>query len=165
MQGGRDPFFGFGDPFANGGFGGQRSLLSNFVGGRNPFDDPFFTHPFGGMFESSFFGPSGGPFMHAQPSGFFDPGMYPFAVAQPSGFVGHQSSQPSRSRGPIIEELNSDDKEDEKEGSDEKKDNPRKHSRSSKEPFVEDPDEAEGVFIFSLLILNELGYLSLLLLM
>ncbi|KAF2313159.1 hypothetical protein GH714_009537 [Hevea brasiliensis] len=44
MQGGRsnrDPFSDFGDPF--GAFGGHRSLLSSFFGGRDPFDDPFFT--------------------------------------------------------------------------------------------------------------------------
>ncbi|CAI0413513.1 unnamed protein product [Linum tenue] len=58
MQGGRgggDPFSGFGgDPFAGfggfGGFGGRRSMLSGIFEGRNPFDDPFFTRPFGGMY-------------------------------------------------------------------------------------------------------------------
>ncbi|KAL3498710.1 hypothetical protein ACH5RR_041442 [Cinchona calisaya] len=150
MQGGRNPFFGFGDPFAgggfgdpfaSGGFGGQRDLISSFLGGRNPFDDPFFTRPFGGMFESSFFGPNGSPFIHAQPSGFIGPGREPFGGTQPSGFVEQQSSQPSRPRGLIIEELNSDDEKDEKEGSKEKKDNPRKDNRSRKEPLVEDPDD------------------------
>ena len=59
-RGGRDPFFGFSDPFAGfggfGGFTGQRSLVLSVFGGRDPFDDPFFTQPFGGMFESSIFG-------------------------------------------------------------------------------------------------------------
>ncbi|KAA8521919.1 hypothetical protein F0562_012767 [Nyssa sinensis] len=120
-RGGRDPFFDFGDPF--GGFGGQRSLLPSFFGGRDPFNDPFFTRPFGGMFESSFFGPTRNPFtdMHT------------------SHFIEHQVPQPNKSRGPIIEELNLyDEREDDKE---EKKDNPTKHGRSSKEPYVEDPDD------------------------
>ncbi|GFP81813.1 hypothetical protein PHJA_000324600 [Phtheirospermum japonicum] len=128
MQGGRDPFFGFGDPFGNfggfGGFGGQRSLTSSLFGGRDPFDDPFFTRPFGNMFESSFFGSNGSPFMNPHTSGFLE----------------HQPAQPNRSRGPVIEELNSDDEVDEKESGKEKKENPRKHGRSGKEPFVEDPD-------------------------
>ncbi|KAM7491272.1 hypothetical protein LguiA_034193 [Lonicera macranthoides] len=132
MQGGRgsrDPFF---DPFANfgGGFGPQRSLMSPFFGGRDPFDDPFFTRPFGGMFESNFFEPIGSPFMGGHAPGFLQP-----QLSQP---------QPNRSRGPVIEELNSDD-EIEEEAKKEKKDNPKKHGRSSKEPYVEDPDdEAEA---------------------
>lgn len=139
MQGGRDPFF---NPFGNfGGFGnGPSSLLSNIFGGRDPFDDPFFsspfgndpffTRPFGNMMESSFFGPSTRPFA---------------GPPRTSGFLENQPSQPNRSRGPIIEELNSDDeKEEEKEeetASKEQKGNPRKHARSSKEPIVEDPDD------------------------
>ncbi|KAK4389411.1 hypothetical protein Sango_2278100 [Sesamum angolense] len=135
MQGGRDPFFGFGDPFGGfgsfGSFGGQRNLISSFFGGRDPFDDPFFTRPFGSMFESDFFGSTGGPLMNPHASGFLE----------------HQPAQSNRSRGPIIEELNSDDEKDEKESGKEKKENPRKHGRSSREPLVEDPDdEATGVF-------------------
>ncbi|XP_048229908.1 uncharacterized protein LOC8272153 isoform X3 [Ricinus communis] len=133
-SGGRDPFFGFGDPFAGfggfgRGFGGvHRSLMSGFFGGRDPFDDPFFTRPFGGMFESSFFGSNGSP----------------LASMHPSPFVEHQALEPPRnSRGPIIEELNSDD--DKEEADKGKKENPRKHGRPSKEPYVEDPDdEAEA---------------------
>jgi hypothetical protein len=53
-RGGREAFFDSGDLFASfRGFGGNRSLMPSFFGGRNPFDDPFFTRPFGGMFESS----------------------------------------------------------------------------------------------------------------
>ncbi|KAL0324413.1 UNVERIFIED_CONTAM: hypothetical protein Scaly_2408400 [Sesamum calycinum] len=129
MQGGRDPFFGFGDPFGGfgsfGSFGGQRNLISSFFGGRDPFDDPFFTRPFGSMFESDFFGSTGGPLMNPHASGFLE----------------HQPAQFNRSRGPIIEELNSDDEKDEKESGKEKKENPRKHGRSSREPLVEDPDD------------------------
>ncbi|GFZ06957.1 hypothetical protein Acr_18g0011270 [Actinidia rufa] len=62
-RGGRDPFSDFGDPFARfgrfGGLVGHRSLL---FGGRDPFNDPFFTCPFGSMFESSVFGPTGNLF-------------------------------------------------------------------------------------------------------
>ncbi|KAJ9173466.1 hypothetical protein P3X46_016593 [Hevea brasiliensis] len=133
MQGGRgsrDPFSNFGDPFGGfggfGGFGSQRSLLSNFFGGRDPFDDPFFTRPVGGMFESSFFGSSGSP----------------FASMHPSAFLEHQAPDPKLSRGPIIEELNSDDEMDEADK--DKKENPRKHGRSSKGPYVEDPDDDDA---------------------
>ncbi|EEF50381.1 conserved hypothetical protein [Ricinus communis] len=46
----RDDFFGMADPFGNfGGFGMRPSLY----GGRDPFDDPFFTRPFRSMFQSS----------------------------------------------------------------------------------------------------------------
>ncbi|XP_022719561.1 uncharacterized protein LOC111277392 isoform X2 [Durio zibethinus] len=122
-RGGRDPFFDFGDPFGGfGGFGGPRSLLSNFFGGREPFDDPFFTRPFGSMFESSFFGP----------------GQSPFLNMHPTGFIEHQAPEPKRPRCPIIQELNSDD---EKEVDKEMKENHRKHGRSNDEPYVEVPDD------------------------
>lgn len=148
-RGGRDPFFDFGDPFAGfggfGSFGPPRSLFSSFFGGRDPFDDPFFTRPFGGMLESSpFGGPAGFPFApDMRPSGFpFAPDM------RHSGFLEHQAPEPSRPRGPIIEELNSDDEnEDAKE---EKKGNPRKHGRSDNEPVVEHPgDGLEGNAFFA----------------
>ncbi|KAH9721491.1 myeloid leukemia factor [Citrus sinensis] len=128
-RGGRDPFSDFGDPFAGfGGFGGGRSLMSSFFGGRDPFDDPFFTRPFGGgMFESSFFGPPNGS---------------PFANMHQNAFIENQPPQPKRSRGPIIEELNSDDEKEQ--AAEEKNDNSRKHGRSSNGPVVERPeDEAE----------------------
>lgn len=138
MQGGRDPF-GFGDPFGGfGGFGRQRSMISEFFGGRDPFDDPFFRSPFGGVFESSFFGSNGGPFMNPHASGFLQ-------HQQPGPPQPNLSRGPVMPRGPVIEELNSDDEEDEKESEKMKKENPRKHGRSSKEPIVEDPDdEATG---------------------
>ncbi|XP_048320311.2 uncharacterized protein LOC107430250 isoform X2 [Ziziphus jujuba] len=143
-RGGRNPFSEFGDPFAGfggfGGFGGRGSLMSNFFGGRgDPFDDPFFTRPFGGMFDSSFFGPS--------------IGMNPFAEMHPSGFLEQQPPEPKRSRGPIIEELNSDDEnEDDKE----KRENPKKHARTSNEPYIEVPDdEIEGRKNEQLLYRNE----------
>lgn len=129
--GGRNSLFDFGDPFAGfGGFGSQRSLISDFFGGRDPFDDPFFRSPFGSTFESGFRGSRGSPFPNMPMPGFLE---------QPV-------PQQIESRGPIIEELNSED-EKEEDGDKEKKENPRKHARSSKEPYVEDPDdevEAEG---------------------
>lgn len=130
MQGRRSAsFHDFGDPFAGfggfGGFEGHRSLVSSFFGGRDPFDDPFFAQPFGGMFQPSLFGPRGGPFMDSLGTGFLE----------------QQAPQPN-TRGPIIEELNSDDEKEE-----EKKANPKKHRRSTKEPHVDDADEAAGVFI------------------
>ncbi|XP_010540008.1 PREDICTED: uncharacterized protein LOC104813900 isoform X2 [Tarenaya hassleriana] len=138
MQGdGRDPFFNFGNPFGGfgglggfssgyGGSGAPRSLISSFFGGRDPFDDPFFTRPFGGMFGSSIFGPS----------------MDPFTEMRPSGFIEHQQPpEPRRSRGPIIEEINSDDEEEQKG----KKGNLGKHGRSGGELDNEDPeDRVEG---------------------
>ncbi|CAN8274180.1 unnamed protein product [Cochlearia groenlandica] len=142
MQGGgRDPFNfggggGFGGPFGGGGFGGPfgggpnngfPNMMSTFFGGRDPFDDPFFTQPFGG----------GNGMM--QP-GFFGPNMDPFAgMRNPSGFIeNHQPPVQRRSHGPIIEEIDSDD---EKEGEEEDKEKKRrlgKHRRSSSEAETED---------------------------
>lgn len=138
MQGGgRDPFGGgfggFGLPFGGfrggsfGGFGGPNgppNFMSDFFGGRDPFNDPFFTQPFGdGMFQSNFFGPR----------------MNPFAeMRRPQGFIdNNQPPGPSRSRGPIIEEIDSDD-EKEGEGVKEKKGSLGKHGRSSSEAETED---------------------------
>ncbi|XP_047324510.1 uncharacterized protein LOC124928030 [Impatiens glandulifera] len=129
MQGGRgrggDPFFNFGDSF--GGFGNHGNLLSGFFGGRDQFEDPFFTQPLGSMFPSTFFGPPMGPSM-GPPMG--PPFMNPHA----SGFLQHDSPQPKKQRGPIIEELNSDD---------EKEDDKNKAGNSGKVPYVEDPDNVE----------------------
>ena len=52
------PFDSFG---SFGGFGSQRSMMSSIFGGRDPFDDPFFTHPFGNIIGSGMFN-SAGPF-------------------------------------------------------------------------------------------------------
>ncbi|CAG7884094.1 unnamed protein product, partial [Brassica rapa] len=134
MQGGgRDPFnsggpFGgpFGSPFG-GPNNGPPNLMSNFFGGRDPFDDPFFTQPFGGsMFQSSFFGPTMDPFAGMRPS--------------PSGFIENHHQPPPqqrRSHGPIIEEIDSDD-EGEGDGDKEKKVRLGKHGRSSNESETED---------------------------
>lgn len=156
MQGGRDPFSNFGNPFGSfggfGGFGGQRNLLSGFLGGRDPFDDPFFTNPFGDMFGSTPFGPRGGPFMDPHMTGFLDqqpsvPFQQPSVPFQQPSVPFQQPSVPfqqPRSRGPVIEELDSDDEKKEKDISEEKKQNTKKHARPRTEPFVECPDDEAG---------------------
>ncbi|GMH09490.1 hypothetical protein Nepgr_011331 [Nepenthes gracilis] len=155
MQGGRrsqDSFSQFSDPFADfRGFGGTRpgSLLSSFFGGRDPFDDPFFSHPFGSPFGSPFAGPFGSPFAGSFGSPFasrFQPGMFgpggiPLFDSPATGFLEHQQPHPNKRRGPVIEELNSDDENAEDEAPNDKKDNSRKHSRLAKEPYIEDPDD------------------------
>lgn len=143
MQGGRgrgNPFFGFGgDPF--GGFGDMPSLF----GGRDPFDDPFFTRPFGGIFSS---GPGGSPFMDLNPFGstsLLGQRASSFMDEQVPRIHGSGPSVPNISRGPIIEELNSDDETEEHDTEDGKKENPQKHSRSEIQPYIEHPDdEFEG---------------------
>ncbi|XP_024986266.1 uncharacterized protein LOC112521566 [Cynara cardunculus var. scolymus] len=146
MQGGRgrgNPLFGFGDPFA--GFGGMPSLF----GGRDPFDDPFFTRPFGGIFPP---GPVGSPFMGLNPFGssLFGPSASPFMVEQAPRINESRPSLPNNSRGPIIEELNSDDEKEQPDDGENKKENPRKHGRSEIQPYVEHPDdESEGKMCFT----------------
>ncbi|KAL4592806.1 hypothetical protein LXL04_005811 [Taraxacum kok-saghyz] len=135
MQGGGgrgrgNPFFGFGDPFS--GFGDMPSLF----GGRDPFDDPFFTRPFGGIF-------SGTPFMDLNPfpSTLFGPRSNPFINEPPPRIHDTRpSSLPNHPRGPIIEELNSDDENEQHDGEDSKKENP--HGRSEiQQPYVQHPDD------------------------
>jgi hypothetical protein len=63
------------------------------------------------------------------------------------GFQQH-APEPSRPKGPIIEELSSDDEDDsDANENDEKKANPMKHPRISREPYVEEPDEVQGWLI------------------
>ncbi|KAL2902221.1 Myeloid leukemia factor 2 [Bienertia sinuspersici] len=133
-RGGRDGFF---DPFAGfggfGGMGGHQSMISSFFGGRDPFDDPFFTRPFGSpfgsMFESGLFGSNGSPF----------PG------ARPAGSIEQQEPQLNKRRGPVIEELDSDDEHAEDGDTKKTKDSSRKHSRLADAPYVEIPDDTSGV--------------------
>ncbi|GJN12580.1 hypothetical protein PR202_ga30866 [Eleusine coracana subsp. coracana] len=186
------PFGGFGDPFA--GFGHPESLMPSFFGGANPFDDPFFTNPFGsmmqprllgpsmlgpqgslnegmgnaGMFGPSMFGPQGSLNGGIGNAGMFGPSTFGLqgllnggmgnsgmfgpqtvlnqGMSNSGGFI-QQAPEPSRPKGPIIKELSSDDEDD---ASGDKKDdknegNCGKHPRTSKGPYVEDPDdEAEG---------------------
>uniref|UniRef100_A0A5B6YTH3 Myeloid leukemia factor 1 n=1 Tax=Davidia involucrata TaxID=16924 RepID=A0A5B6YTH3_DAVIN len=91
-------------------------MMSSIFGGRDPFDDPFFKRPFGSMSGSSMFGSSS-----------------PFG----------DSTQISRSKGPVIEELHTDDDEEEGDakGAGEKKDKGQKNTGSNKDPFVEHPDD------------------------
>ncbi|KAK8964078.1 hypothetical protein KSP40_PGU000515 [Platanthera guangdongensis] len=130
-RGGRDDSFGFGGfPFGFGGLGRPGSLMSSFFGGRDPFDDPFFTQPFQSMMPPGLFG-SGGSMFGASNH------------ATHGGFLEHQNLSPKVSRGPLIKELNSDDEEEEEgEGADlENKVNSRKHLRSDNNPYVQEPDE------------------------
>ncbi|WCJ22861.1 hypothetical protein M5689_004927 [Euphorbia peplus] len=100
---GRNDFFSFGDPFGNfRSFG----MTSGIFRGRDPFNDPFFTRPVGSMFESNMFG-------------------------RPSSATS-EAPNISEAKGPIIEELSSDD-----EGEKEKD----MHSSSGKGPSVEHPDD------------------------
>ncbi|KAJ0968615.1 hypothetical protein J5N97_025532 [Dioscorea zingiberensis] len=126
-QGGRDDFFGFRDPFAGfGGFGRPGSFFPSIFGGKNPFDDPFFTRPMESMFGPSLFGGRA------------------FGDMNHGGFIEEQAPQSSKSKGPIIRELSDDDDdnvEEERDEDNEEKNNPRKHLRLSKEPYVQDPDE------------------------
>ncbi|XP_066352800.1 uncharacterized protein [Miscanthus floridulus] len=167
-RGGRQGLFGFGDPFVGfGSFGQPGSLMPSFFIGANPFDDPFFTNPFGtmmqpsfptpfsGMMQPSFMNPFGsmmqpsllGPSMFA-PHDDLNGGMFGSqthlsqGMSNASGFI-QQAPEPSRPKGPIIKELSSDDEDGaDYDKEDEKKNgNFRKHPRESKEPYVEDPDE------------------------
>ncbi|XP_058102073.1 uncharacterized protein LOC131246182 isoform X2 [Magnolia sinica] len=124
-RGGRGNFFDFGDPFASfGSFGDHKSIMSSFFG-KDPFDDPFFSRPFGSMFGPSMLGPS-----------IFGEGGSLFMDSPNSGFLEHQALPPSKSTRPIIQELSSDDEGEDRRGKDGKG-----NSRSSDEPFVQHPDE------------------------
>jgi len=62
-----------------------------------------------------------------------------------AGAFQQQVPEPNRPKGPIIEELSSDDEDnaDANENDEKKKANPMKHLRISKEPYVEEPDEVQ----------------------
>ena len=125
---------GFGGSFG-GSNGDPPSLMSSFFGGRDPFDDPFFTEPFGGsMFQPSLFGP---------------PTVDPFAGVRPPplGFIEnhhHQTPQPRLPGGPVIEEINVLDAEEEGEAYQEKRVILGKRGRSSSEVETEEAI-AEGI--------------------
>ena len=102
-----------------GGFRPHRSMASSIFGGRDPFDDPFFTRPFNSVFEPSMFG---------------------------SRASASESPRVHESKGPVIEELNTDDEgEGEEEGGNtdagEKNDKARKNSGANENPLVEHPDD------------------------
>lgn len=168
-RGGRHGLFGSVDPFAGlGGFGQPDSLMSSFFGGANPFDDPFFSNPFGSMMQPSFAAPFGSMMQPSFPNPFASM-MQPSLLA-PSLFGPHanlnagmfrpqidlsrgtgsatgfnqQAPEPSRPKGPIIKELSSDDEDasDDDREDEKKKGNSKKHPRASKEPYVvEEPDD------------------------
>lgn len=127
-EGGRGDFFG--DPFAGfGRYGGGRSFMSNFFGGRDPFDDPFFTRPFGSMFGS-------GPFGHNM---FGNEGRLSGDSTMPI-FIEDDDSMPEvkKSKGPVIQELSSED-EGETDGK-------NGEENANNEPFIEHPDdEIKGI--------------------
>ncbi|OEL27380.1 hypothetical protein BAE44_0011601 [Dichanthelium oligosanthes] len=168
-RGGRHGLFSFGDPFAGfGGFGPPGSFTSGFFGGANPFDDPFFTNPFGSMMQPSFPAPFSSmmqpsfmmnPFGSMMQPSLLGPSMFgPHSnlsggmfgsqtnlsqgMSSASGFI-QQAPEPSRPKGPIIKELSSDDEDDARDDKEDekKKGNFRKHPRESKGPYVEEPDE------------------------
>lgn len=140
---GRDNFFGdFGDQFGGfPGFGGSPfggSMISNMLGGRDPFDDPFFTQPFGGMMGSNMFGSS------IFGTSMFGPNRGGFLGGNVNSFENRAPLPTATSNGPVIQEISSDDEEEnevENNSATEKRENPRKHSRSRKEPYVQDPDD------------------------
>ncbi|KAG6669708.1 hypothetical protein I3843_01G254900 [Carya illinoinensis] len=102
--------------WSSAGFGSRRSMMPSLFGDRDPFDDPFFTRPFGSLFDSGMFSSS----------------------AAVSG-----KDQTSRAPGIVIEELNSDDegKTEKGEGTGPDKDNGPKNYPSSQEPSIEHPDD------------------------
>ncbi|VAI88342.1 unnamed protein product [Triticum turgidum subsp. durum] len=139
-RGGRGGLFGFGDPFpAFGGFVPPGNLMSSFFRGSSPFDDPFFTNPSGSLigpslFEQSIFGSS----------------MFGPHTALNGGGFQQQGPEPSRPKGPVIEELSSDDEDgaDANEHDEKKKTNSMKHPRICKEPYVEDSgDEVQDLVL------------------
>jgi hypothetical protein len=174
-RGGRHGLFGFGDPFAGfGGFGLPGSLPSSFFGGANPFDDSFFTNPFGSVMQSGFPAPFSAmmrpsfmdPFASMMQPNFLGPSMFGPHTNLNGGMFGGQTNlnrglsnaggftqqapEPSRPKGPIIKELSSDDEDDARDDKedDKKEVNFRKHPRERKGPYVEEPDEeVEGQFI------------------
>ncbi|KAL5571543.1 hypothetical protein UlMin_021140 [Ulmus minor] len=110
---GREGLFNSSDPSSN--FGSNRSMFPSLFGGRDPFDDPFFSRPFGSLFESSLFGPRA---------------------------ANSDRLERRPEKGILIEELSSDDEGQEDEGIADDNDNGPKHTESSKEPTVEHPDDA-----------------------
>lgn len=98
------------------GFGSRRSMFPSLFGGRDPFDDPFFSRPLGSTFESSIFGPS-------------------------AAFSG--TPQGGGAKELLVEELNSDDEGGEDKVTEDGRDNCGKQSISSKEPTIEHPDDVE----------------------
>ncbi|OIS99172.1 PREDICTED: uncharacterized protein LOC109230855 isoform X1 [Nicotiana attenuata] len=113
-RGGRDNFNSFSSPFD--GFGG---MMSSIFGGRDPFDDPFFTRPFPKLSQSSM--------------------LHPTTPAD-------DLQQFANSNGPVIQEINMDDEgevelesaeEDGVNGSEEERD----RDYANRNPLVEHPED------------------------
>ncbi|XP_022757083.1 myeloid leukemia factor 1-like isoform X2 [Durio zibethinus] len=106
---GRNDHFDVGKPFDAfqriGSFGSLRTMMPGLFGGRDPFDDPFFTHPFGSTSESGIFDQSASS---------------------------RDTPESRRSKGIVIEELNSDDEEDK---------GTTEYAGLGKEPSIEHPDD------------------------
>ena len=126
-RGGRDgPFGGFGRL-------GGAPMPGLFGGGRDPFDDPFFTQPFGarmggpGMFGPGLFGPMGGPGAFGPMGG---PGMFG-AFGPGDGFL---EQAPPRSNnndggGPVITEIDEDEEGGDGDG------------QANRGAYVQEPDD------------------------
>ncbi|OMP00587.1 Zinc finger, DHHC-type, palmitoyltransferase [Corchorus olitorius] len=86
---GRNDLFDMGGPFDAfrrfGSFGSRRTMMPSLFGGRDPFDDPFFTRPFSSMFEPSIFDQSA---------------------------ASNEAQEANGGKGIVIEELDSDGEED-----------------------------------------------------
>ncbi|KAM0868708.1 hypothetical protein ACQ4PT_041134 [Festuca glaucescens] len=123
---GRNDPFGAGGPFAGfgAGLGPLGSSMPSLFGGRDPFDDPFFTQPFGGrmggpgMLGPGLFGPMGGPGMF----GAFGAGDE-FLEQAPQ-----RSNNPGR---PVITEIDDDEGEDGERG----------ERQANHEHYVQEPDD------------------------
>ncbi|KAM0915046.1 hypothetical protein ACQ4PT_011083 [Festuca glaucescens] len=121
---GRNDPFGAGGPFAGfgAGFGPLGGSMPSLFGGRDPFDDPFFTQPFGGrmggpgMFGPGLFGPMGGPGMFGAGDGFLE-------QAPP------RSNNPGR---PVITEIDDEEEEDGERGG---------KQGTRHEAYVQEPDD------------------------
>lgn len=101
-------------------FRARTTTMPGIFGGRDPFDDPFFTRPFGSISGSGMFN-AGGPF-----------------------------GSSSQMKGPIIEELCSEDEGDEEDegGHDKSAKNEKREAlnvdRLNKDPIVEHPDDEDN---------------------
>ncbi|KAE8802145.1 glycine-rich protein-like [Hordeum vulgare] len=118
-RGGRDGPFGTGDPFA--GFGRLGATMPDLFGeGRDPFDDPFFTQPFGTCFgRPGMFGPMGGPSLFGPTMlGGFGPG---------DGFLEQAPARSGDGGGPVITEIDEDE-----DGGD---------GEASRGAYVQEPDD------------------------
>ncbi|XP_017216430.1 uncharacterized protein LOC108194050 [Daucus carota subsp. sativus] len=104
-------------------FRARRSTMPSLFGGRDPFDDPFFTRPFGSISGSGMFGTA--------------------------GQFGN-SSQVSEMKGPVIKELDSEDEGEQEGDGDQDKDGKNERSEASdgdcsnKDPIVEHPDDEDN---------------------